>query len=187
METPPPGAPGSLLRRLVAWDEAVTARLVIPAHRKLLRTAALGVAHTGDSLVWAGLFILAWFLGGPQWRARVIVGVAGFVITELATRIVKMSVRRPRPAGTSGAIYRRTDPYSFPSGHAGRAVMLSLLAGFYGPPAAFIAILLWAPVMVFCRIAIGIHWVLDVAAGLVMGCGITFAVMALVHYVQTVI
>jgi undecaprenyl-diphosphatase len=182
METPA-GAPDSFLGRLVSFDMAVTAPLMIPADRKLLRGAALALAHSGDSLVWAVLFLAAWFLGGPPWRARVILAVAGFVVAELGTRIVKMSVRRPRPAGTSGAIYRRTDPYSFPSGHAARAVMLCMISGFFGPPAAFAAMLIWSPVMVFCRIAIGIHYVLDIAAGLVMGCGLTFAVIALVRYV----
>lgn len=186
METPP-GAPGSFLRRMISFDEAATARLTIPPERKLLHAAALGLAHTGDSLVWAALFIGAWFLGGPPWKARVIVAVAGFIINELATRIIKMSIRRQRPTGTSGAIYRRTDPYSFPSGHAARAVMLSMLSGIFGPPVLFIVILVWAPLMVTSRIAIGIHYVLDVAAGLVMGCGLTFASMALVRYILSLL
>ena len=183
----PAGAPGSFLRRLVLLDEAVSARLVIPARAKLWHLAALGLAHTGDSLVWAALFIGAWFLGGPAWRARVIVAVAGFIINELATRIIKTSVRRSRPAGTAGAIYRRTDPYSFPSGHAARAVMLSMLSGIFGPPALFAVILAWAPLMVASRIAIGIHYVLDVAAGFVVGCGLTFATLAIVRYILSLL
>jgi undecaprenyl-diphosphatase len=182
METPA-GAPDSFLRRLVSFDEAITVPLIIPETRRVLRGAALALAHSGDSLVWAVLFLGAWFLGGPSWKVRVIIAVAGFIMAELATRIVKMSIRRPRPAGTSGAIYRRTDPYSFPSGHAARAVMLCMIFGFFGPPAAFIAILVWSPLMILSRIAIGIHYVLDIAAGMVMGCGLTFAVIALARYV----
>jgi undecaprenyl-diphosphatase len=80
-----------------------------------------------------------------------------------------MIVRRQRPPGTEGLIYRKADPYAFPSGHAARAVLLSLIALRLGPAEAFIAIVAWSPLMVLSRIAIGIHYVLDVVAGAALG------------------
>jgi undecaprenyl-diphosphatase len=65
------------------------------------------------------------------------------------------------------------DPFSMPSGHAARAVMLCILSFLMGPPAAFWAILAWSPVMVLSRIAIGIHYVFDVILGGVMGALLT--------------
>jgi membrane-associated phospholipid phosphatase len=66
-------------------------------------------------------------------------------------------------------IYRKADPYSFPSGHAARATMLCLIAWQLGPLTAFVAILLWSPFMVISRVAIGIHYVFDVIAGIFLG------------------
>jgi undecaprenyl-diphosphatase len=162
-----------LVPRLEALDARMTRSLTLPARLRLPGLLALGLAHSGDSWVWGGLLAAAWFLGGPAWKARAIVTFAGLVVAELATVGIKMLVKRPRPAGTSGAIYRRMDPYSMPSGHAARAVMLCILSFLMGPPAAFWAILAWSPVMVLARIAIGIHYVFDVILGAVMGALLT--------------
>ncbi len=91
---------------------------------------------------------------------------------------MKMVIRRKRPPGTSGMIYRKADPYSFPSGHAARAALLCLLAWQLGPVAAFVAIVAWSPVMVLSRIAIGIHYVFDVVGGVLLGCVLTAVVLA---------
>ena len=56
--------------------------------------------------------------------------------------------------------------------------MLCILAFQLGPVAAFIAIAVWSPFMVVSRIAIGIHYVLDVLAGIALGCMLTAVVDA---------
>jgi membrane-associated phospholipid phosphatase len=48
-----------------------------------------------------------------------------------------------------------------------------------GPPAAFTLIVLWSPLMVFSRIAIGIHYVLDVVAGALLGAVLTAILLVL--------
>ena len=177
----------ALIARLVRIDEDLTRPLTLPENPRLPRLLALGLAHSGDSYIWAGLLVAAWFLGDAprsySWKARAIMIFAGLVVTELVTVAVKMAIRRPRPAGTAGAVYRRVDPFSFPSGHAARAVMLCILAYLMGPWAGFFAILAWSPFMVLSRIAIGIHYVFDVVAGAVMGALLTWALWAAVPLV----
>ena len=169
-----------ILARLAGIDERITRPLTLPAKPRLPGLLALGIAHSGDSWIWGGLLVAAWFLGDSTWKARAIVVFAGLVLAELATVGVKFIVRRPRPAGTSGAIYRRMDPYSLPSGHAARAAMLCILSFLMGPPAAFWIILAWSPVMVLSRIAIGIHYVFDVLVGAVMGALLTWVLWLIV-------
>ena len=173
-----------LWRRLHSLDEKLTRPLTLPAERGFRQYLALGLAHSGDSFVWAALLAAAWFFGDGQWKGRALVTFAGLILAEVVVVIVKMSIRRPRPAGDFGKIYRRTDPFSFPSGHAARATMLSLLAWLLGPAAAFFAILAWSPVMVLSRIAIGIHYVFDVVAGIALGAILT---VALVQVVQLIV
>jgi undecaprenyl-diphosphatase len=129
--------------------------------------------------IWIVLLACAWYFGDDAWKLRAIVAFAGLALVEIVVIGIKMIVRRQRPPGTEGMIYRKTDPFSFPSGHAARAVLLSLLALQMGPAAAFIAIVLWSPLMVISRIAIGIHYALDVAAGAVLGALLTVVLVFL--------
>jgi membrane-associated phospholipid phosphatase len=177
------GRTAELLGRLAGIDEILTRPLTLPEKPRLARLAALGLAHSGDSWVWAGLLAAAWFFGDAPWKARAIVTFAGLVLIELVTVGVKMAIRRPRPVGTSGAIYRRMDPYSFPSGHAARATMLCMLSFIMGPSAAFLAIVVWSPFMVLSRIAIGIHYVFDVLVGAALGALLTLGLWLLVPLV----
>jgi membrane-associated phospholipid phosphatase len=177
------GKAAGRIGRIASFDAAITAPLALPEKRKVPRVLALLIAHSGDSPVWAAVFAAVWLLGDPQWRAVVILAVVGMIAVEMVVIIVKMSVKRLRPAGSFGAIYRKTDPYSFPSGHAARAAMLIILSGLYCPTLVFAGILLWSPVMLFSRIAIGIHYVLDIVAGLVLGAGLTFVVIEAAHFI----
>ena len=158
-------------------DESLTAPLVLPLSPRTPRIAALGLAHSGDIPIWIGLLAAAWLLGDDAWKLRALVTFGGLVLVEVVVIGIKWVVRRRRPAGTDGRIYRRTDPYSFPSGHAARAVLLCLLALRMGPLPAFIVIVAWSPFMVISRIAIGIHYVLDVVGGALLGGLLTAVVL----------
>ena len=159
--------------RLQSVDEVLTRPLTLPAGRGPAQVIALVIAHSG-------LTVLAWLLGDAEWKARAVVALAGLALAEVVVIGVKWIIRRKRPPGTSGGIYRKTDPYSFPSGHAARAIMLCIVAGALGPLPVFIAILVWSPFMVVSRIAIGIHYVLDVLGGIVLGVALTALLMAFV-------
>jgi len=179
--------------RLQSIDEALTAPLTIPAAvredariswgSRAAQAVALVMAHSGDSFIWGGLMAAAWLLGEHAWRVRAILGAMGLLVVEVVVIGLKMVIRRRRPPGDLGRLYRRADPYSFPSGHAARAAMLCILAWKLGPPEVMAAIAIWSPLMVVSRIAIGIHYVFDVAAGIILGCAITAALLAVVPFV----
>jgi undecaprenyl-diphosphatase len=82
---------------------------------------------------------------------------------------LKLLLRRSRPAGEWGAIYRKTDPHSFPSGHATRAALLLGLGYVLGPPWFAVLMLLYSPAMALARIAMGVHYLSDVLAGYALG------------------
>lgn len=158
-----------LRQRVRSIDATLTTPLTLPRRRGPAQLLALGLAHSGDSLVWAGLCVLGWLLGDTQWKARAVVVFAGLVVTEIVVVVIKMCIRRPRPPGDAGMIYRKVDPFSFPSGHAARASMLCIISIIMGPAAATLGIALWSPFMIVSRIAIGLHYVLDVLAGILLG------------------
>lgn len=82
---------------------------------------------------------------------------------------IKFSVRRKRPEGEWGSLYRNTDPHSFPSGHAVRAFMLAVLALGLGPAWFGGVLVVWAPLVSIARVAMGVHYLSDVIAGAALG------------------
>ncbi|MGO9308531.1 MAG: phosphatase PAP2 family protein [Spirochaetia bacterium] len=172
-----------LREKIRSIDALLTTPLVLPQGSRAARLCALGLAHSGDMPVWIVLLAAAWVFGDDGWKLRAVVTFAGLAFLEVVVIGVKTIVRRQRPAGTEGLIYRKADPFSFPSGHAARAVLLSLIALRLGPIPAFVSIVAWSPLMVLSRIAIGIHYVLDVVAGAALGALLTavlFQVAAMV-------
>ena len=105
--------------------------------------------------------------------------VVGVALTAAVVFVIKLSVRRSRPQGEWGKIYRSTDPHSFPSGHAARAMMLAVVALGLGPTWPGLALLLWAPLVGMARVALGVHYPSDVAAGMVVGIIMGFVVLLL--------
>jgi undecaprenyl-diphosphatase len=97
---------------------------------------------------------------------RVLASIAGLAASVL---LIKLVVRRRRPEGEWGAIYRNTDPHSFPSGHAARAILLAVLAVAWGPWWLAAVLLPWAPLVALSRVAMGLHYLSDVVAGAVLG------------------
>src|SRR5678810_1059321 len=83
--------------------------------------------------------------------------------------IIKFSIRRKRPEGNWGQIYRYTDPHSFPSGHAARAFLIATIASGLGPAWLAIALWVWAPLVAFARVAMGVHYLSDILAGSLLG------------------
>ena len=163
------GGLAGIREKIRSIDASLTTPLILPQSPRAARLVALGFAHSGDMPIWIALLAAAWLLGDDSWKVRALVTFAGLALVEVVVIGIKMIVRRRRPVGTDGMIYRKTDPFSFPSGHAARAVLLSLLAFRMGPLPAFIVIIAWSPVMVISRIAIGIHYALDVVAGAALG------------------
>ena len=83
--------------------------------------------------------------------------------------IVKFTVRRRRPEGDWGDIYRSTDPHSFPSGHAARAFLLATMAVAFGPVWFAVILVIWAPLVALARVAMGVHYFSDVFVGGLFG------------------
>jgi len=134
-----------------------------------LRAISVFFAHSGDSWFWAiGLFSL-WISGNSFWKEWAVVQLAGISLLAALVLSIKFLVRRRRPEGEWGSIYRNTDPHSFPSGHAARAFLIAVLASGLGP--AWLAILLWiwAPMVGLARVAMGVHYVSDILAGGLLG------------------
>jgi undecaprenyl-diphosphatase len=134
-----------------------------------LRTLAAFLAHSGDSWFWLLGLVLLYVLGDEFWRWRASVLGTGILVTAIVVLIIKFTVRRRRPEGEWGGFYRKSDPHSFPSGHAVRAVMLAVVAIGIGPGWLALLLAIWAPLVALARAAMGVHYLSDVLAGMLLG------------------
>jgi undecaprenyl-diphosphatase len=134
-----------------------------------LRSVAAVLAHSGDSWFWLAGLGLLWWLGTDYWKGRALIMIVAILLTALVVFVVKLAVRRRRPEGEWGKFYRSTDPHSFPSGHAVRAVMLAVVMLGLGPLWLGLLLLVWAPLVGLARVAMGVHYLSDVLAGVFLG------------------
>jgi len=154
---------------LIELDARISKQMQIAEKPGPLRTLAAVLAHSGDSWFWLAGLGLLWWLGTDYWKWRAIILIISILLTAVAVFTIKLIVRRKRPEGEWGKLYRNTDPHSFPSGHAVRAVMLAVLVLGLGPLWLGLMLLAWAPLVGLARVAMGVHYLSDVLAGMLMG------------------
>lgn len=172
-ETPP-----TFFQRLLAADSRWSTTLRYAERPGPLRYAAIVLAHSGDSWFWGAGLVLVWFLGTPEWKdlaLRLFVGIFGLAVVVLT---IKRLIKRRRPEGEWGALYRTTDPHSFPSGHAARMALLLVLAAAWGPSWFAALLLVWAPLVALARVAMGVHYLSDVVGGALVGAAAALLLVA---------
>ena len=154
---------------LLSIDASLSTRIRVAEKPGLLRSIAMLLAHSGDSWFWGVGILLLWYFGSQFWELRAIIMGISVVITAILVLVIKFTVRRSRPEGEWGGIYRTTDPHSFPSGHAARSFMLAAIVVGLGPTWLAILLLIWAPLVVLARVAMGVHYLSDVIVGAMLG------------------
>ena len=156
-------------RSLLELDARFSDQLRVAEKPGILRNFAVFFAHSGDSWFWAVALILSWFFSNSAWKQWAVVEFFGILGLAGVVLAIKFIVRRERPQGEWGGIYRNTDPHSFPSGHAARSFLIAVIASALAP--AWLATLLWiwAPLVSLARVAMGVHYLSDVVAGAVLG------------------
>ena len=175
-----PKIAASPIQKFLDMDAQLSSRLRIAEASGALRTAAIWFAHSGDSWFWLLGLGLYFIFGGDEWRELTFTLIVGIIITALFVLVVKFSVRRRRPEGEWGGVYRSTDPHSFPSGHAARCMLIAILMVSSGPIWLGVLLLIWAPLVSLARVAMGVHYLSDILAGMVIGALLGWVVIILV-------
>jgi len=157
------------LTSLLKLDVRLSDQLRVAEKPGALRDIAIFFAHSGDSWFWGVALIVLWCLGNSFWKQWAIIELVGISVLAVLVMSLKFVIRRRRPAGEWGSIYRNTDPHSFPSGHAARSFMIAVVAAGLG--SGWIALIpwIWAPLVSLARVAMGVHYVSDIVAGFLVG------------------
>jgi len=157
------------MQAIITLDRSLSNSLRLQPEKRWLWKLSAFFAHSGDSWFWLAALFIIWLVTRQAWHVKSALMATGILILAVLVLAIKFSVRRSRPPGEWGAIYRNTDPHSFPSGHAARAALIAVLALSLGPQWLAILVLVWVPLVSLARVAMGLHYLSDILAGLVLG------------------
>jgi len=168
-------------QRLRQIDRDWTNRITIVDKRGKVRSLAALLARSGDSWIMMPVLGFIWWRGDNFWSYWGKIFFLSILITGAVVQIIKWSIRRERPVGSWGGLVRKTDPHSFPSGHAAKAGLLLGLGLYLGPDVFRYGVLIYAPLMAFARTQMGIHYISDVIAG--FGLGIFMSIIIILRLI----
>jgi undecaprenyl-diphosphatase len=141
------------------------------AQYRVLVDLLRAVSWLGDGALWYLVIIALALAGGTDGRdiaaQMVLLGAVNLTLYLW----VKGRIGRPRPfveCPDIRACGRALDRFSFPSGHVLHATAFSGVLGFYYP-AALWTLVPAALLIALSRVALGLHYPSDVAAGAVIG------------------
>ena len=190
----------------MSWDAGFLLYIQEYIRSDFLNPIMKVLPHSGDKGILLIVLILA-FLIIPRTRAIGIMSTISIVIEALLNNVLlKNLIARTRPydeiEGLINLVGRQSD-YSFPSGHTGAAFAVAgamLVVALFGlpmiektgefkredPSLTFklisVILIMYATLLAFSRMYVGVHYPTDVLCGLLLGLG-TSAVAYLIYQV----
>ncbi len=154
--------------RLFHLDAHLSRRLEIRA--RLLRWLAIVLAHTGDAAVWLAGAFAALYLGGSEfWKELGTRVLAAMTAGGIASTALKWTFRRTRPPGPPAGLYFSLDRHALPSGHATRVACITMALSPILPGWGSVLMAFWAALVSLSRVALQVHYLLDILVGITLG------------------
>jgi undecaprenyl-diphosphatase len=141
----------------------------VSIHRALVRIARY-VSKTADGILYVLLAAGLYFTQGstdPLLQTLLL----AFAIERPVYFVLKNSFKRHRPQQALQnfrSVITPSDHFSFPSGHTSAAVMVATLVGYFFPP-LMVVLYLWAAMVGFSRVVLGVHFPTDTLVGAILG------------------
>ena len=146
-----------------------------------------------DKFFWIPLYIIliSWVgfkFGRQAWKLFLLILITIIVTDQMNSTLLKKLVRRDRPCNE---VYFKdqfvpvlpcSGGYSFPSSHAtnhmGIAIMIILTCGRYLGPFKWL-FLVWALLIGFSQIYVGVHFPIDIAVGFLEGALLAYTIYSM--------
>jgi len=131
----------------------------------------IAATRMGDGWLWYALGIILLLWGGPQRFSAVGAAGSAAIAGIIVFKALKRLSHRPRPCQLEPHCWSKVlppDKFSFPSGHTMTAFSIALVLSYYYPSLES-TLLFLALSIGFSRIVLGMHFLSDVLAGIVLG------------------
>jgi undecaprenyl-diphosphatase len=166
-----------MIRLIAAGDRRVMRRVNQWAAPHWIRQWMMAASRAGDGWLWIALGLILLLFGGDRRFDAVETGVASVCAGLLTFLLVKRVTGRERPCSVEThcwATLLPPDRFSFPSGHTITAFAAAVPCGLYYP-VLFPGLIFCALSIASSRILLGLHYLSDVLAGILIGCTIGVA------------
>lgn len=139
--------------------------------RRFLDSFFYWISRSGDGYLY-GICGLLFLINDFQTTLSLVLsGLIAFTFEIPLYLFIKRSIKRIRPFECLREIYCRIippDKFSFPSGHTAAAFLMANLLSNFHPEFSW-PLFIWASLVGFSRIYLGVHYPTDVLAGMVLG------------------
>merc|ERR1711936_570175 len=165
----------SILKNILDADVKLSKEFVEFVNKKYpidsLRGHLKSLEISCHGIPWLFVAIAGLYTSGSAFFLNLLLAL---VLDIVVVGIIKAFTRRRRPAynvDDQFAAVKMVDKFSFPSGHATRAVMIATILCFVQPLHLILRlpVIVWAALVSVSRIILGRHHVLDVGAGVLIG------------------
>ena len=161
----------SLWIRIERRDHRLMQRMNRWRAPRWVRIWTITVTRLGDGWIWYALGFLLLVFGGPQRFAAVSAAGAAAVFGVFVFKALKHLSQRPRPCQIEPHCWSKVlppDQFSFPSGHTMTAFSIAVVISYFYPSLEGVLLFLALNIAV-SRIVLGMHFLSDVLAGMVLG------------------
>ncbi|KAG8238145.1 hypothetical protein J437_LFUL017972 [Ladona fulva] len=157
----------NLTNKFCRWSGYFPVFRTVKRHSKSLEISCHGIPW------FAGLIFFIIVTSSSSLRQIQVNLLFGLILDVIFIAVIKAYVRRRRPNKNRPDMFvtLSIDNFSFPSGHASRAALLTYFFMFLSPLPAFLIIplIIWVTSVCISRVLLNRHYLLDVISGIFLG------------------
>lgn len=166
-----------MIRLIHAGDRKVMLRLNQWQAPRWIREWMMFATRAGDGWLWIALALILLLAGGDRRFDALGAAFASLIAGQVLFLVLKHWIGRERPCATEQHCWARLlppDRFSFPSGHTITAFAVAVPIGLYYPT-LLAGLIFCAMSIAASRVLLGLHYLSDVLAGIVIGCVVGLA------------